>query len=108
MHYTHEGAWVQKRSSNEIFSDPEYQVDRSELSKLDAQNPRVVLKRLYDLYRHSPKNLKPQFFPLNDSKVNRVQNHIDLPPFVTELGILPIVHYKSLFLTQDFTTHGLY
>lgn len=33
---------------------------------------------------------------------------MNLPPFVTEIGILPIEHYKSLFLTQDFVNHGLY
>lgn len=33
---------------------------------------------------------------------------MELPPFVTEIGILPVQHYKTLFLTQDFASDGLY
>lgn len=111
VHYTREREQREKIPSGGEFSDPEYpktQITREELSKLDPNNPRVVLRRLYNLYRQSPKNSKPQFFPENNTPINRVRDHLSLPPFVTEIGIFPIVHYKSLFLTQDFAKDGLY
>jgi hypothetical protein len=56
-----------------------------------------------------PTNQRPQFFPPKDQKNTfKIKDYSSLPPFSTEIGILPIEHYKSLFLTQEFTKHGLY
>jgi hypothetical protein len=43
-----------------------------------------------------------------EKTLQRIKDHKNLPPFSTEIGTLPISHYKSLFLTQDFVKHGLY
>ena len=57
VHYTHEDK-IRESSSKGIFKDPEFQILESDLVDL-VPGRRVVLKRLYDLYRHYPEKHRP-------------------------------------------------
>jgi len=46
-----------------LFLDTEYSINESELSSLDPNNSRVIVRRLSDLIRRAPKSQKIAFFP---------------------------------------------
>lgn len=62
--------------SKSLFKDPEYQINANELSRLDSRTDKVILKRLYDMYRQFPIDDRPSFFPKNERTATRVKNHI--------------------------------
>ena len=75
VHYTHEDEWKSGFIFKNSFKDPEYQIDAEELPYLDLKKKNVVLKRLYDLYRHFPRNERPHFFPDTNYNFQKLKNH---------------------------------
>lgn len=95
-------------SSRGPFVDKEYQISPAELEGLDANRP-IVLKRLYDLCRTCPKSSQPMFFPRRDYLPPRkLSSNPMLPTFATEMGVFPVDHYKSFFITQNLEQNGFY
>lgn len=91
------------------FIDKEFQINPSELSNLDPNNSRVVLRRLSDLIRVAPKSFKPMFFPSKGYiPPRKLSSNPFLPTFATEMGVFPPEHYKSFFITQNFSENGFY
>lgn len=50
----------------EPYIDRSFIIDENKLANLGYSNERVVLIRLYDLYKMHKKTLNPQFFPRRD------------------------------------------
>lgn len=107
VHYTHEDEQRSGISKKTGFRDPEYTIDERELESL-VPGRKLVLKRLYDIYRHYPKEERPKFFETKKIRMDRDVDLLSLPTFATEIGLLPVEHYRSLFITQDFEECGLY
>lgn len=96
--------------SEQVFLDKQFPLDESEVANLDPNGgQRIVLRRLYDLYRQCPRDIKPQFFP-PDGYIppRKLSSNPYLPPFATEIGVFPATYYKSFFLVQDFAKNGMY
>lgn len=88
VHYTHEDK-LKSSASKDIFRDPEFLVDDSDLEDL-IPGRKVVLKRLYDLYRHYPEKNRPEFFSVKGYRFDRITNAEYLPSFATEIGLFPV------------------
>lgn len=95
MHDTKEeirSSWLaQIIGEKKLFIDQEYQISTSELSSLDPNNSRVVLRRLCDLVKKATKSQKVQFFPPKTYVPERkLSSNPYLPTFATEMGVFPV------------------
>jgi hypothetical protein len=63
----------------------------------------VIIRRLSQLYGV---NTRPLFFPANGAPTNVKNLHV--PHCISELPVLPVAEYKSLFITQEFQENGKY
>ena len=74
VHYTHEDKWKPGAFTHEKFCDPEYTVKEDEFEGLILGDRKIILKRLYDLYKMYPENERPKFFPKKKYRFDRVTN----------------------------------
>ena len=89
----------------EPFIDEEFESAKiNPDSILPNEEEKVVFRRLTHLY---PKKHRPDFFPINN-EAPKVGNPTDVPHFLIELGLFPVLHYKTLFVTQDWNEEGRY
>ena len=105
VHYTKEDKFKSSFWSREdVFNDPEWKKEEIDIQNIDPRRE-VILRRLEKLYNNRD---KPQFFPGSESAINKNLNPKEVPCCLSEMNLLEISHYKSLFLTQDFQETGLY
>ena len=71
---------------------------------LPNSEDKVVFRRMTHLY---PKKHRPDFFPINN-ETPKVKDPTEVPHCLIELGLYPILHYKTMFVTQDWTEEGRY
>ena len=82
-----------------MFKDPEWTITQDHVENLDPNQGKVVLKRLTKLY---PKHNRPPFFPDEKESTLKVKDPSKVPYFLTEINLMTPMHYKSLFITQDY------
>lgn len=108
VHYSREDhERSSKKWNDKVFVDPEYNIQREDFTDL-IPGRKIILKRVYDIYRHYPKGGAPEFFSKKNYRFDRATNLHELPNFANELGLFNGSHYRSLFVTQDFQKSGLY
>lgn len=83
-----------------MFTD-DYQIDTGIEFGTDET---VIVRRLSTLYSVSN---RPPFFDIHSQPTKPAEGR-KVPHCLEELAVYPTLHYKTLFLTQDYAENGKY
>lgn len=83
-----------------MFTD-DYQIDTGIEFSTDET---VIVRRLSTLYSVSN---RPPFFDIHSHPTKPAEGR-KVPHCLEELAVYPTLHYKTLFLTQDYAENGKY